>query len=96
MLRFGLDHTENRTVVFMGAFTLTTLMSVIVLVSTGVAQLFQVPYALYLGLILISQSYQQLFAQMSKAIGKQRIFAANGILLAFFYCYIEYFIFGFF
>lgn len=84
VLRFGLDHTENRTVVFMGAFTLTTLMSVIVLVSTGVAQLFQVPYALYLGLILISQGYQQLFAQMSKAIGKQRIFAANGILLAFF------------
>src|SRR5699024_5265628 len=83
VLRFALDQREDKKTIFMNALVLTNIKTGVALIVSVVLYLLNVKYSLYVGLILITQAYQQLLAQTSKAIGKQKIFAANGILLAF-------------
>ncbi len=82
VLRFGLDERRHPTVVFSTGISVTNIISLITLAVAVLLQFFHVQYSVYVGLLLIAQSYQSVLAQMAKAVGKQRIFAANGILLA--------------
>lgn len=84
VLRFALDQREDKKTIFMNALVLTNIMTGVALIVSVFLYLLNIKYSLYVCLILITQAYQQLLAQTSKAIGKQKIFAANGILLAFF------------
>lgn len=84
VLRFALDRNEDKKTIFMDAFVLINVVAVGAIIASIILQLLNIQYAFYVGIILVMQAYQQLLAQTSKAIGKQRIFAANGILLAFF------------
>lgn len=84
LLRFTLDKDENKKVIFTNTLLVTIIMGIGTLLVSIILHFLGVQFSFYVGLILVVQSFQQVFAQMSKAIGKERIFAVNGILLAFF------------
>jgi len=84
LLRFALDQKENDKVIFTNTIVMTFVLGSLTLLVSGVLSFLKIHFSFFVGLILVTQSFQQAFAQMSKAIGKEQIYAINGILLAFF------------
>lgn len=84
VLRYVMDKEEDTSTVFTNCFLITLISSFVTLIGFVILY-FSTHYHLlfYICLIIILQLFQSLFAQFMRGIGKIRIFAINGILIAF-------------
>ncbi|EOH77455.1 polysaccharide biosynthesis C-terminal domain-containing protein [Enterococcus malodoratus] len=83
VLRFVMDDDSNNKEIFTIGCIISNISSLFAIVISVLLFFFGTSYSLYVAIILILQSYQSLFSQYIKAIGKVRDFAINGILLSF-------------
>lgn len=82
VLRFALDKETNLRKLYSNAAFITGLGSVLLIIVTFCLALLKNVLS-FLPLLLALQSYQNLFSQYSKGIGRVKLFASNGILLSF-------------
>lgn len=81
VLRFTMDKDSNSRQVLTNGMVVTTLGVILSLLFYPLISKF-VGNVVYLYLILSLQSYQSLLSQYTRAIGKVKVFAVNGILTA--------------
>lgn len=83
VLRYAMDKTKNPSEILRIGNQITVIGGVLTLIIAISLQLFGIHLILLIASILILQSFQSLYSQYLKAIGKVRLFAYNGILLTF-------------
>lgn len=81
VLRFAMDRNENKIDVLNVGFTLSVFGSLVFLAIGIVGMLFGIKNIMFMMAIVVVQSFQSLFSQYVKAIGKVSVFAVNGVLL---------------
>lgn len=84
VLRFAMDSNSHKNIVLTNGVVVTVLGCFVGVTISIFLSFFHIKYSLYLSLILGAQAFQMLFSQYAKAIGKVKIYAANGILLSVF------------
>lgn len=82
VLRFAMEKETNPKKLYTNSMHVTQISSLILLVLSLILFVIKSNVA-FLPLLLALQSYQSLFSQYAKGIGKVKIFAINGILLSF-------------
>ncbi|MGP4064077.1 lipopolysaccharide biosynthesis protein [Oceanobacillus sp. M65] len=84
VLRYVMDKEEDTSTVFTNCFLITFISSLLTLI--GFVILYYITkydILFYICVIIILQLFQSLFAQFMRGIGHVKIFAINGILIAF-------------
>lgn len=85
VLRFGMEKDKNKSIILSNGFFITTLTTAFIFVFYFILAIFiNIPYLTYICVLLIIQSYQTLFSQYIKSIGKVKEFALNGIFQSLF------------
>lgn len=84
VLRFVMDKNEKKEAVFTNGIMVTSLGSIIVSLIYPVLRFFNILDGLlvFLYAILVLQAFQTIILQFVRAIGKIKIYAINGILMA--------------
>lgn len=83
VLRFSMDKNTDSKQVFTIGLIVTNITNVFVIIISAIFCMFKIELSIYVGIILVLQSYQSIFSQYIKSLGKVNIFAVNGIILAF-------------
>lgn len=84
VLRFIMDKSEDNKKTLSNAFVITCVGCMIMLVALlPIMKILNIDNAVYLCFILVFQVFQAMFSEYSRAVGKVKIFAFNGILGTF-------------
>lgn len=84
VLRFAMDKSQPTDSVFTNTVIVTSIGALIAILSYPFLSYFNVfgESIIFMYVILILQAFQTLFAQFVRAVGKVKIFALNGIVMA--------------
>lgn len=84
VLRFIMDKTYDNSDVITLSVKATILGSAVLLTLLPILEMLNVfsGYLVYMYMVLVAQSFESIFSQYARAIGKLKIFATNGILMS--------------
>lgn len=82
VLRFSMEKETDYTTLYSNSIRITQIGTIICLILTPIIYLISPQFSV-LPLLLILESYQSLYIQFAKGIGRVALFAINGILLSF-------------
>lgn len=83
VLRFGMEKESDSSGIITNSIVITLIGSLTVLIISIILFFLGIENAIYISLLLIMQAFQSLLSQYSKAIGRVKLFAINGVLLSF-------------
>ncbi|MDT2817401.1 polysaccharide biosynthesis C-terminal domain-containing protein [Vagococcus lutrae] len=82
VMRYSMDKEYQSEEVFSAGMIVTFCSTFLIILLSLIFNILGYKYAILFGMLLIMQTYQSLFSQYSRAIGKVKIFASNGIFLS--------------